>query len=444
MTTTTFMGLELPTVSSTIGPIWAQELNTALGVVDSHDHSSGKGQQVPTAGININADLSFNSNRATNVGAIEYINLSASVSDLTSLYVVSGDLFYNDAAGNAIRLTSGGAVNVGSLGSIGGDYSTTPASLFYTDSTKKYTFNDSAAALADVECGDVECGDITNTGNLSVTGTVTVAGSATLNGTTTVNGALNVSGAASFTGNTSGRGILPVGSIVPLMSNLTGITDVTATTVADANGFVVCGGQTISDPSSPLNGETVPNINDDLFVRGASTAGTTGGSNSFTLTEGQLPAHTHSIDHGHADTFALSNNTVASSDHSHDMSHTHQWGFYSSSAAEFYTKTASDTSSTSVSASDSDWLGTADVGSGTVPVVSTPLSSNTSFYTTGVIDAPSGSGSGALTGGAASTTTVTLSGAVTSHSGDSGSTGAGSSIDNRPSFITAKYVMRIK
>jgi len=441
---TTFMNLTLPTVSTTIGPQWATELNAAITTIDSHDHSSGKGTPVPTSGININANLSFNNKNLTDVGAITYNNLSSVISDLNSLYVLSGDLYFNDASGSNIRITAAGAINVSSVGGIGGDYATTAATVYYTDSTKKYTFEDSTSANATIIVGAVEATSITASGASTLSGALTVTGAAIVTGTTTVSGAMTVTGDASFTGNTTGRGILPVGAILPLMSNLTGITDVTATTAADANGFVVCGGQTISDASSPMNGEVIPNINNDVFLMGSGTAGTTGGANSVTLTATEMPAHAHTINHGHSDTFALSSATFASGSHTHDMSHTHQWAHWDNTAEEFYTKVASDTASTSISSADSAWFSTATTTSGTLDIFKTPYTTNTNTFTTGVIDAPTGSGSSAVTGASTGTNTVTLSGAVTSHSGNSGSVGSGTSYNNRPSYLTAKYIMRIE
>ena len=446
--TTTYMNLTLPTVSSTIGPDWASQLNAALTVVDSHDHSSGKGQRVPVAGININADLPFNSKVASNIGAATFSNLSATLSDLNTLYVNSGDLYFNDASGANIRLTASGALNTASVGGITGDYSSTSASVYYTDSTKTYTFEDSDSVNSDIEIGPLVCTTITASSTVTAGGAVTVSGTTTLNGTTTVAGTTTFSGAATFSGNTSGRGIVPVGAILPLMANLTGVTNVTATTTADSNGYVVCGGQTISDATSPMNGQVIPNLNNSNFIMGSSTAGSTGGANSITITESQLPSHTHTIDHGHADTFALSNNTVASSTHNHDISHTHMWSHYDDSTNRFYALDSSDTSVTAVTSSDSNIFRVfADLGSGsTDDLVGTGLdgTGNQSLYTTGVIDAPTGSGNSAVSGAPSATTTVSLSGAVTSHSGNSGSTGSGSSVDNRPSYITCKYIMRVK
>ena len=139
---TTFMNLTLPTVSSTIGPQWATELNAAISTIDSHDHSSGKGTQVTTAGININANLSFNNNSVTDLGAGTFNNLTSFLTDLNTIYVKDGELYFNDAAGSQVKMTSSGSINVGSLGGISCDYSSTLATISYTDSTKLYTFEE--------------------------------------------------------------------------------------------------------------------------------------------------------------------------------------------------------------------------------------------------------------------------------------------------------------
>ena len=449
MATTIYMNLTLPTVSSTIGPEWAAQLNTAITLVDSHDHSSGKGTQIPSAGININANLSFNNYNLTDTGAVTFNNLTTTLSTLNTTYVKDGDLYFNDASGASIRLTASGAINVSSVGAIGGDYATTAATVYYTDSTKKYTFEDSAAANAEIVVGNVECGAITASGTVQVGGATTISGTTTLNGTTTVAATTIVSGDANFTGNTTGRGILPVGAILPLMANLTGITDVTATTAADANGFVVCGGQTISDASSPLNGQVIPNINNSVFLMGHGTAGSTGGANSLTLSEAQLPSHAHDISHTHADTFALGSATVAAASHTHNMKHTHIHSFYDDSGDDYYTLVASDNTSTSITTGDSIYIraATATSAGGSFNIIQDALDGggDKSLYTTGAIDGNSGTGADALTGvDDGSTTTVTITGAVTSMTGNSGNTGSGSSVDNKPNYLTAKYIMRIE
>lgn len=45
------MGLDLPVVGTDAGPGWATKLNAAHTTTDAHDHTAGKGVQVPTGGI---------------------------------------------------------------------------------------------------------------------------------------------------------------------------------------------------------------------------------------------------------------------------------------------------------------------------------------------------------------------------------------------------------
>jgi hypothetical protein len=143
MATTPYMGLILPVVSTTIGPDWATYLNTALTAVDSHTHASGKGLPVPTAGIWINADLGFGSYNATALRSARFTSQAAALAlaaDVACVYVVNGDLYYNNGAGAQIRVTSGTSLNASAVGGIGGDYVVSGASVFYTSATKLFSF----------------------------------------------------------------------------------------------------------------------------------------------------------------------------------------------------------------------------------------------------------------------------------------------------------------
>lgn len=154
MAITPYMSLSLPTVSSTPGPDWATSLNAALTVVDGHTHQDGSGQPITSAAISINADLTFANYNATNLRSARLYNQSAALSlpsDITCLYSVNGNLYYNNAAGQQIQLTAGNALNAASIGAIGGDYATSTASLFYTSASSKFTFwsNTNIPALVD-------------------------------------------------------------------------------------------------------------------------------------------------------------------------------------------------------------------------------------------------------------------------------------------------------
>lgn len=113
MAITNFMNLDLPTVSVTLGPEWASDLNEALEVIDEHDHTSGKGKRVPTAGININAHLDFNEYKAFDLYSAQFddqVTPLSGASNASSVSVSSGNLYYTNSSGVAVQITSGGAV----------------------------------------------------------------------------------------------------------------------------------------------------------------------------------------------------------------------------------------------------------------------------------------------------------------------------------------------
>ena len=79
-------------------------------------------------------------------------------------------------------------------------------------------------------------------------------------------------------------GNVPVGCVLAYLKTLSGIP-------ALPNSWVECNGQVLSDAQSPLNGQTIPNLNGasggtQRFLRGASASGGTGGTET----------HTHSYD----------------------------------------------------------------------------------------------------------------------------------------------------
>jgi len=67
----------------------------------------------------------------------------------------------------------------------------------------------------------------------------------------------------------------PIGSIIGWAKSLTGVP-------ALPDGWVEANGQSLSDAASPLNGQTIPDLNgaenEQRFLRGCETSGSTGGS----------------------------------------------------------------------------------------------------------------------------------------------------------------------
>ncbi len=82
---------------------------------------------------------------------------------------------------------------------------------------------------------------------------------------------------------------VPIGGIIPWAKTITGVPSLPA-------GWLECNGATISDVGSPMDGQTIPDLNStQRFLRGAGTSGGTGGSDTHQLTEAEMPSHTHAI-----------------------------------------------------------------------------------------------------------------------------------------------------
>ncbi len=111
------MTLPVPSVGAELGPAYAFDINSCLTLIDSHDHSPGRGVQITPAGLNINVDLPFNGNSATSLSDVVFTTQASATNTLQALSVAPGnegppiqDLWYTDSAGNKVQITSGGAL----------------------------------------------------------------------------------------------------------------------------------------------------------------------------------------------------------------------------------------------------------------------------------------------------------------------------------------------
>jgi len=204
-TTTSNMNLVLPDVSITTGPQWATLLNAAYTLIDSHDHSTGKGVAITPAGLNISSDLTFAQNNATNLRSARFYNnstFSAGVNDKSCLYVLNDDIHYIDGSGNDIQITSGGALNVSlTLSSLTLKDSTFTLQYF-GDTTKQMKF--SAASITSGQTRTYTMPDVNDT-LVSLTASQTLTNKV-LTGNTAAN---LISSAGTLTLNTSGTITVP-------------------------------------------------------------------------------------------------------------------------------------------------------------------------------------------------------------------------------------------
>lgn len=158
--TTPYMTLILPIAGLELGPQYAILNNTAFTTIDQHTHIPGQGLPIPTAGFNIDADLPVNSFNLLNIRSTRFANQSVPLSlpaDLNGLYVVNGDLFFNDGIGNQIQITLAGSVDTSGSGNITGMGATT-ASVVYTAIDKTFSFFSNTNTPAFVKTGPLSIG----------------------------------------------------------------------------------------------------------------------------------------------------------------------------------------------------------------------------------------------------------------------------------------------
>lgn len=137
---TTYMGLTLPTVDGSVDT-WGTELNTLLeDLVDPHDHTSGKGARIPSAGLDIDANISIATYNLTSVGGLAFASSPAVAPTSLGLYIASNELIWVTSGGTTVQLTNGAALNTSLLGGITGDYTSTDADVEYVDAEKAYEF----------------------------------------------------------------------------------------------------------------------------------------------------------------------------------------------------------------------------------------------------------------------------------------------------------------
>lgn len=164
---TPYMNLNLPVVSDTTGPTWASMLNIALGVVDAHNHAD-IGVQIPVAGLNINADLSFNGYNIQSPRAVrleDHGSVPNDPEDISTLASVNDELYYIDGQGNQVQITSGGSLNASSLGAIGGDYGASTALLAFYNINETFVFTKDTNEAAPIDCGPISLRDIAASAN---------------------------------------------------------------------------------------------------------------------------------------------------------------------------------------------------------------------------------------------------------------------------------------
>lgn len=437
--TTPLMNLTLPDVGpgGTPGPTYAQNINDDFSTIDSHNHVAGSGALIPVAALNINADLDIGSFNLVNARAVR-VDLQPSTltttNDKNQVYSVLGDLYWNNNSGVAVKITNGTGINISGVAGFYGDYAQpgVPAAATYSNTTKTFTFTQSSGVTAIIAASTYELFRATAGANsINLKSPAVVGASYDFifpAAAPSVQSTLQIStgGQVSFVNNTLGA--VPLGAVISTFPNLAGAYVTTATTVADASGFVLCNGQVLADVSSPMNGVTIPNLNNASFLMGdiPANSGVGGGNNSALL------VHAHTIDHDHGNTFAISNASVP---------HNHGGITVASTSTLIHNHAVNDPTHLHQSVSPS---GSIISGSGVSSTFATATLQNTTSASTGISIANSVDLTHQHT---IAVDNITHNHAITGSVGNltgvsSGNAGAGG--DSRPKFASCVFIMRVK
>ncbi len=265
---TTNLGMTLPTEDGSSG-VWDTLLIACLNLIDSHDHSSGKGVTVKTAGISINADLPFGGFAATGMKAIDFTPVAeASVSALAAALFVSDDdddLYFRTVGGVNVKIISGTSLNAALLAGFTGDYGAGDEQAEYTSGTSIYDFRKDDTTRAFLDTSDIRLFE----GTSGVSTAVKLKSPASLAGSYTMTMPAALPGSTSLV-MLSAAGLLST-SLTPTLTTLA------TTGAATLNSAVVTTSATVGTTLAVTGTSTLAAVNASGLVAmaGAATVGTT-------------------------------------------------------------------------------------------------------------------------------------------------------------------------
>ncbi len=241
------MGLVLPTEGGDAGT-YDTILNDAMAVVSDHNHTAGQGALVPTAGISINADLTFTTSgtayAATDMKAAEFSPVAASaMTAYAGAFFVNSDdsnnLYFRTVAGSNVKVTSGATLNVGAFtGGFGGDYGSIPAEANFVDASKSYTFKSTASGnWSRLQAGAMRISEFGTT----ETTYVELACPSALAGTYTITMPTAAPGSTSIV-SMSSAGVLTASNTITNAATFSGLVTASAGMTAAANQHVTVSG----------------------------------------------------------------------------------------------------------------------------------------------------------------------------------------------------------
>lgn len=187
--------VDIPVASTTPGPDYAEQVSATLQVLYDVLNVA-----VTPAGMSIDDDLDMKVaavySALLNAERVTLENKSSALNASTfpiSLYMVDGELYFNDNAGNQVQITDGGAVNASALAGItGSGYGSSGVEVNWDSANSVYRLRDGTGTndFADVAVDDVLLND--GSGNTVTVGAPSISSDYTLTLPTAVPGSTSL------------------------------------------------------------------------------------------------------------------------------------------------------------------------------------------------------------------------------------------------------------
>ena len=110
MANTTFIDLELLEAGDITLAQLIDKLNQNTEKIDNHDHTTGRGREIPLSSIIADSSLNMNENSVLNIDTIGMLNKTSPSTLNNSVYFKNGELFIRDGSGREIQISQEGGL----------------------------------------------------------------------------------------------------------------------------------------------------------------------------------------------------------------------------------------------------------------------------------------------------------------------------------------------
>jgi len=161
------MNIVPPQPLITLGPAWAQQLNTILTTtISDHNHEAGSGTRLSQDALLVDGTFPMNDNTISTVKNVALQNQTIVPTDARAIYSLSNNLYYRNGSGASVQITSGNSLAAASVAGITG-LAGSDGEVTYAGGNFTFT-KSNGASKAGVYVGNVRVFDNAGAGSNSV------------------------------------------------------------------------------------------------------------------------------------------------------------------------------------------------------------------------------------------------------------------------------------